>query len=90
MELKLENLPQKYTQFGGNLDLPDVLLWKDTSVFKHLIGCPVCGRVCCLLHFLLASPSKLFLGSGIVNICACEYWNFLAVLKKFFERLILW
>ena len=45
MELKLENLPKKPIQFGGNLDLPDSLLWKDPSVFKHLIGWPVCGSV---------------------------------------------
>lgn len=38
MELKLENLPKKPIQFGGNLDLPDILLWKDTGIFKHLTG----------------------------------------------------
>lgn len=90
-------LKKKCTQFGGNLDLPDVSLWKHTSVFKHLIGCPVCGRVCCLLHFLWAFPSKLFWGSGIVNICALtDYWNFLARWRNssrktnFVVRILLW
>lgn len=64
MELKLEDLPQKSFQFGRNLDLPDILIWNDTSVFKNLTGWPVCDRVCLVLHFLLAYMCKLFLGSG--------------------------
>lgn len=89
MELKLGNLPKKSIQFGRNVDLPDMLIRKDTIVFKNLIGWPVCGRVCCLLYFLLAFLSKLLWRYEIVVTRACGYWNFLAGLKKFFERLIL-
>lgn len=86
----LENLPKKSVQFGRNLDLPGILIWRDTSVFKTLIGWPVCDRVCLLWPFGEGGHLRVdcFGNLGMV-LCACGYWNFLARLKEFFERLIL-
>lgn len=71
-----------------NLDLPYILIWKDTSVFKCLIGWPICGSMCYLLHFLLAFLSKRFWEAEIVDICACEMLELFDCVEEIVQRSI--
>lgn len=62
----------KSVLFGRNLDLLDILIWKDTRyIFKNLTGWSVCDTVFLLLHFLLAFMSKLVFGIWELLVYVC-------------------